>query len=275
MPATATEWQETANTFEKKWNFNNCIGAIDGKHVSIHKPPSSGFSYYNSKGFFSTVLLAVVNANYEFMYVNTGTNGSASDESVLQNTKFYEKLMRGKLNLPQPSTLPSTCTSVPYVFVGDSAFAINKHIMTPYPFKNISHEEKIFTCRLSRARRVAENAFGILALRFQIFKQCISVDVSNVDPIVLACCVLHNYMIKKSPGYISEGFVDNEDTENFTFRQGEWRQNGDTASPEEISLGQQNEEGNDVRNAFTIFFSGEGAVSFQEKMQIMLCTIGK
>lgn len=263
MPATAVEWQETAKKFEERWNFSNCIGAIDGKHVSIQKPPGSGSSYYN---FFSTVLFAVVNADYEFSYVHTGTNGSASDGGILQNTKFYKKLMRCKLNLPQPSTLPGTCTLVPYVFVGDSAFAINKHIMKPYPFRNISHEKRILNYRLSRARRVVENAFGILAARFRIFRQSISVSIDNVDPIVLACCALHNFLRKKSPGYISEGIVDNEDIDNLTFRQGDWRQNGNLASLEETSLRQRNEEGNNVRNAFTNYFNSDGTVSFQEEM---------
>lgn len=28
-------WKKVANEFEQKWNFKNCIGAIDGKHVII------------------------------------------------------------------------------------------------------------------------------------------------------------------------------------------------------------------------------------------------
>lgn len=32
---TEEEWLHIANEFETRWNFNYCIGAIDGKHIII------------------------------------------------------------------------------------------------------------------------------------------------------------------------------------------------------------------------------------------------
>lgn len=194
LPENETEWKETANQFEEKWNFSHCIGACDGKHVAIQKPHGSGSLFYNYKGFFSTVLFAVVNANYEFLYVNTGTNGSVADSSILNSTNFYQKMVNGDLNLPSPSALPGTNTIVPYVFLGDSAFALNKNLMKPFPFKNISYEKRIFNYRLSRARRVVENAFGILASRFRVLRRPLDLDLKTIDIIVMACCALHNYL---------------------------------------------------------------------------------
>lgn len=49
MPKTVEEWKEIATEFELNWNFNNCIGAIDGKHVHINKPAKSGSLYFNYK----------------------------------------------------------------------------------------------------------------------------------------------------------------------------------------------------------------------------------
>ncbi|KAJ8872988.1 hypothetical protein PR048_026604 [Dryococelus australis] len=67
IPATGKKWLETAYQSESMWQFTNCVGCMDRKHVLVNKPPGSGLLFYNYKGTFSIVLFAVVNANYEFM----------------------------------------------------------------------------------------------------------------------------------------------------------------------------------------------------------------
>ena len=49
VPLSEQEWLEIAKQFEGKWNFPNCLGAIDGKHVTLQPPPNSGSHYYNYK----------------------------------------------------------------------------------------------------------------------------------------------------------------------------------------------------------------------------------
>lgn len=201
------------------------------------------------------------------MYVHTGINGSVSDGGVIKHTSFYSKLIADNLNLPPSCTLPETNITAPYIFLGDSAFGINRHIMKPYPFKNITHEKRIFNYRLSRARRVVENAFGILAARFRIFRQSISVDIDNVDNIVLACCALHNYLRRKSKSYITNNCIDTENIIDSTFCFGDWRKETEgLVSLADISEKERNNEGNSVRNKFTNYFNGQGRVPFQEDM---------
>lgn len=81
-PTTPEEWLQIADGFEKSWNFPNCIGAIYGKHINIKKPMKSGTDYYNYKGFFSIVLLGVVDADYKFIRAEVGINGRISDGGV-------------------------------------------------------------------------------------------------------------------------------------------------------------------------------------------------
>lgn len=267
IPANETEWKKTAEEFEKKWNFSHCVGACDGKHIAIEKPPESGSLFYNYKGFFSIVLFAVVNANYEFMYVHTGTNGSVGDAAILKCTKFWQKMQENSLNMPSPSPLPGTNEDVPYVFLGDSAFALNKNLMKPFPFKNINREQRIFNYRLSRARRVVENAFGILSSRFRVLRRPLNLDLNNVDAVVLACCTLHNFLRKRVPNYITRSNIDSENIKEGTFHKGDWRQ---TTEPlltfQHSSNNQRNEDGNIIRNKFMDYFNSVGSVSFQDRM---------
>ena len=41
------KWKSIADEFHERWNFPNCIGAIDGKHVMIQCPFNSGSLFYN------------------------------------------------------------------------------------------------------------------------------------------------------------------------------------------------------------------------------------
>ncbi|KAJ8890462.1 hypothetical protein PR048_009971 [Dryococelus australis] len=135
-------------------------------------------------------------------------------------TLFYTRDLKNELGLPPPSALPRTNNIVPYVFLGDSAFGLNNHFMKPYPLTNILHEEHIYNYRLSRVRRVAENAFVILASRPHT---TMSLSVEKFYVIILACCVLHNFMLKKNTHYIADLSFDREDTDNCAFHPSKWR----------------------------------------------------
>ncbi|XP_035898677.1 uncharacterized protein LOC118506075 [Anopheles stephensi] len=85
LPETEQQWLEVSHRFEERWQFPHAIGAIDGKHVRIRKPTFSGSLYYNYKNYFSIVLLAIVDADYNFMYVDIGGKGGVSDGGVFRN----------------------------------------------------------------------------------------------------------------------------------------------------------------------------------------------
>ena len=64
-PQTPGEWSTVAEQFWKRWQFPNCIGALDGKHVTLRQPFKSGSYFFNYKHTFSIVLMALVDANYQ------------------------------------------------------------------------------------------------------------------------------------------------------------------------------------------------------------------
>lgn len=96
FPSTSEDWNHIANNFGLKYQFWNCLGAIDGKHIAIIKPKHSGTTCFNYKGFFSIVLLAIVNTNKEFIMVDVGINGRISDGGVLfilNLENFFNKML--------------------------------------------------------------------------------------------------------------------------------------------------------------------------------------
>lgn len=85
--------------------------------------------------------------------------------------------------------------------------------MRPYSRVSVTGNErnKIYNYRLSRARRVVENAFGILSARWRVFRTVIQVQPNSVDKIVLAACCLHN-MLCRSHDY--DNYLDDMNEEN-------------------------------------------------------------
>lgn len=160
MPTTHEEWLTVAKGFDERWNFPNCLWAIDGKHCVLQAPINSGTDFSNYKSTFSIVLLGVVDSDYRFLFANVGCQGRISDGGVFANTSFNRKLQAGNLNIPPNNVLPGRQEPMPYVFIADDAFALQEHLLKPYAGTHEKNSPKrIFNYRLSRARRVVENAF--------------------------------------------------------------------------------------------------------------------
>ncbi|XP_033231564.1 uncharacterized protein LOC117182584 [Belonocnema kinseyi] len=135
LPDSADKWFQIIDEFDQIWQFPNCFGAIDEKQAQ----PRSGSDYYNYKHFHSIILLAMCDANYDFIMVDVGGRGRQSDGGVFKNCDFYER---------------------PQVYVSDTAFGLRRRGMRPFAGAgtgSLSKDKKLFNYRLSRARRTTEN----------------------------------------------------------------------------------------------------------------------
>lgn len=196
MPRTSRDWMLIASNFMYKWQYPNCLGAIDGKHVVILKPDNTGSLYYNYKGSMSVVLMAVADAYLQFKYIDVGSYGRTNDAGIFSTTSLCESLENGTLGIPPPGPIPNAVQygNVPYNFIGDEAFPLLQNLMRPYSGRGISRDRRAFNYRLSRARRIIECSFGVLANRWRIFHTKIAVCPDSVRSIVKATCVLHNML---------------------------------------------------------------------------------
>lgn len=201
---------ETAKQFNLKWNFPNCFGAVDGKHIRIEAPHKSGSLYYNYKQFFSLVLQGVADHECKFVTVDIGAYGRQSDGGVFRNSDLAKCLDNNAFDCPASQQLPGSEDKTPFVIVGDEAYPLLPFLMRPYPRQNLDQSKKIFNYRLSRARRCVECAFGIMTAKFRLLTKSIETSVEHATVIVKAICVLHN-MILAREGIDTEAATGVED----------------------------------------------------------------
>ena len=266
-PTTPERWRAISDKFLKRWNFPHTCGALDGKHIACKCPPKSGSQYFNYKGFYSVVLMDLVDADYKFIWADIGGKGSASDAQIYNNSEIKEFAEDGTIGFPAPDALPNDYQNVPYFFIGDDAFALRETMMKPYSLRGLDNEERIFNYRLSRARRVVENAFGILANRFQVMLTTMQHHPSTVKLIVKACIVLHNLMRLRYPE-LQNQHLDRAENMNSDFIPGAWRQDRNLHDTHTVAGGNTStNKGKKQRNLLKHWVNSDaGAVPWQDKM---------
>ncbi|XP_026819148.1 protein ALP1-like [Rhopalosiphum maidis] len=247
MPSMTEEmWKDTAAKFKQRANFPHCLGAINGKHIRVIKPTGTGSQHFNYKHYFSIALLAIVDSNYKFVYVDIGSFEKDSDSTIFKNSTFWNLLQKNKLNIPESCPILNTDIIVDYVFVGDEAFGISQHVLRPYGGRNLTKNKRIFNYRLSRARRYVECAFGILSNKWRIFHRPMNVTTELAVDITKACCVLHNYVREKN----GINFQDTLSIDGFEDVNTTYADRGTRSA-------------SDMRNTFADYFSTVGAVPWQ------------
>ncbi|KAK3916620.1 Protein ANTAGONIST OF LIKE HETEROCHROMATIN PROTEIN 1 [Frankliniella fusca] len=225
---SAENFATIAHDFETIWNFPNAIGALDGRHCEIQNFPGQGTDYFNYQSYFSMVLLAMCDAKYKFTFVDIGGRGRRSDGGLFRHSALGRQFYAGEVQFPGPRTPPGWMQPLPHVIIGDEAFALNYHLMIPFGGNYLSDEKNIFNYRLSRARKVIENAFGIMTARFRILRRCLVASEPTVRAVISAVVVLHNYLVLNEENlpadrrrYLPEGFADHE--QNGHRVPGRWR----------------------------------------------------
>ena len=135
----------------------------------------------------------------------------------------------------------------------------------PYPKGSL---ERAFNYRLSRARRIIENVFGLLATVFRVFRRPIPQNPNKVESVVLTCISLHNFLRRDAKSvrtYTPPGTFDTEDLETGKITQGSWRSEDERGLLDLQRIPRNaSQEAKEIRKEIGQFFISEGKVPWQD-----------
>ena len=217
--------------------------------------------------------MGIIGPEYEFLAADVGMNSRMSDGGNWSRNEFRVKLadVDNPLGIPAPMCLPGRRKPIPYVCVGDDAFPLSSYMMKPYPQTRLNEEKRIFNYRLSRCRRISENAFGILGNRWRVFRSRINLAPDKVRILVLAAITLHNYLRSNSTTgriYMPEDLLDREHPVTGELILGNWHNDEAPSYWQDLppcTAHNATFQAKEIRKEFTEYFMMEGALPWQWK----------
>ena len=146
-----------------------------------------------------------------------GANDACSDAQIWT---LRCAILNNTAGSPGRCTLPADDKLYPYFIVADDAFALKDWMMKPFGQHTLTEPECIFNYLLYKARRVVENAFGIMCSRFRCLVIIMGQNHETVYNIVMAVVCLHNISTKRYPTFHIH-LLDREDRHH-TIIHGAW-----------------------------------------------------
>ncbi|XP_052734061.1 protein ALP1-like [Vigna angularis] len=171
--------------------FKDCLGAIDGTHVRVKVPRSNAQRFRGRKDWPTQNVFAACDFDMKFTYVLAGWEGTASDLRILKNA----------LDRDDPLVIPQG-----KYYLGDAGFMLKSTVLTPYrgvryhlkeyTRRGPQNARELFNHRHSSLRNVIERTFGVLKKRFPIIASGTKphYGLDTMTDIILACCILHNFL---------------------------------------------------------------------------------
>jgi hypothetical protein len=159
------------------------------------------------------------------MYVDVGVQGRECDAGVFLDTDLYSAVEQNQQHFPQKRPLPGRDVDMPFVIVADDAFAMTERIVKPFIGRHKKGSiERAFNYRYARARRVIENAFGILSSVFRVTRKPLILQPESAKWVTLSCAYLNNCLRNSSSveTYSPAHVFDYEDDEG-NVTNGTWR----------------------------------------------------
>ena len=71
-------------------------------------------------------MLAVVDAQYKFIWLDVGANGGTSDTHIFNESSLCQVIKDHTTNFPPAEPLPGASEDIPYFLVGDGIFGLQR-----------------------------------------------------------------------------------------------------------------------------------------------------
>lgn len=143
-----------------------------------------------------------VDADYKFIYIGVGSQGSASDSAIFKNSTTGRRHRENLLNIPIGRTLPNDENRkiMPFCIVGDEAFGLSKNILRPFSKRGLTVAKRIFNY-VDRIMSIIKDSFSNYIKEHvkcwnALLEYCVINGEEFCDKIVMACCILHNYGVR-------------------------------------------------------------------------------
>ncbi|KAI9169272.1 hypothetical protein LWI28_009860 [Acer negundo] len=190
------EQRGAPNHFNKFMKGLDCVGAIDGTHIRVKVSKDEAPRYRGRKDYTTQNVMAACGFDMRFTYVLPGWEGTASDSRIIKNALVRaDKLIipKGKFYLVDAGYMLRSGLLTPYRGV--------RYHLKEYSARAPEDAQELFNHRHVALRNVIERTFGVLKKRFPTISEATEphYPVKTVTEIVLACCILHNYLMGVDP----------------------------------------------------------------------------
>jgi hypothetical protein len=109
-----------------------------------------------------------------------------------------------------------------------------------------------------------ENAFGIMAARFRIYRTQINLELKHIESVVMASCALHNFLITSLPHcYAPSECFDCENLDEGSVKLGLTARDSTMERMQTRNLGNVPRTAKQIREEFMSYFVNEGQVPWQ------------